>query len=162
MPFTPVHLGPGTLLKACLGAHFSFVVFGGAQVLTDIEPLIQMMRGASVLHGHSHSIGGAVVIGIIATGLGKPIGEWFLRLIQVKEPHISWAASATGAFLGTFSHILIDGIMHSDMAPWSPFTTNNHLLGLVSVQALHYLCLASGVIGLIVLTTQVVLRNKAS
>lgn len=36
MPFTPIHLGPGAACKAIGGRHFSFMVFGGAQVLMDI------------------------------------------------------------------------------------------------------------------------------
>ncbi|MEM8501400.1 MAG: hypothetical protein AAF542_25550 [Pseudomonadota bacterium] len=161
MPFTPVHLGPAVLLKALLGANFSFVVFGGSQILIDLEPLVQLYRGASVIHGHSHSVLGAVSIGILATVLGKPIGQVFLLFLKYSDTHISWKASATGAFLGTFTHILIDGVMHSDMAPWFPFTTNNNLLGLVSVADLHYFCLGAGVLGLGLLGIQSYFKNNS-
>ena len=151
MPFTPVHLGPAALFKSVLGERFSFVVFGGSQVLIDIEPLVQIVRAEPILHGPSHTIAGATVIGFLAAGLGKPIGQVFLRSISYPEPHISWAASFVGAFVGTYSHILLDGIMHSDMSPWVPFATENTLLGLISVQDLHYVCLGSGVLGLLLL-----------
>ena len=49
MPFTPFHLGPGAVFKAIGGRHFSFMVFGGAQVLMDIEPLVGILRGSVVL-----------------------------------------------------------------------------------------------------------------
>ena len=52
MPFTPFHLGPGGVLKAVGGRHFSFMVFGGAQVLMDIEVLVRMDLGTPVLHGY--------------------------------------------------------------------------------------------------------------
>ena len=45
MPFTPIHLGPGAACKAIGGRHFRFMVFGGAQVLMDIEPLLQPPKG---------------------------------------------------------------------------------------------------------------------
>jgi hypothetical protein len=53
MPFTPFHLGPGAAVKAIAGDDFSFIVFGGAQALMDIEPLVHMVRGDAVLHGLS-------------------------------------------------------------------------------------------------------------
>ncbi len=147
MPFTPVHLGPGALLKGFLGANFSFVVFGGSQVLIDLEPLIQLLRGSTALHGPSHTMLGALVIGLVATLLGKPIGQAFLKLIGYQKPEISWRVSAISAYLGTFSHILVDGIMHSDMAPWAPLSHHNPLLGLISVANLHYVCLGAGIVG---------------
>ena len=53
MPFTPFHLGPGALFKAIGGNRFSFMVFGGSQVLMDVEPLVHILRGDAVLHGIS-------------------------------------------------------------------------------------------------------------
>jgi len=37
MPFTPFHFGPAAALKAAAPAHFSFMVFCYAQVVTDLE-----------------------------------------------------------------------------------------------------------------------------
>ncbi len=61
MPFTPFHLGPGALFKAVGGRHFSFMVFGGTQVLMDIEPLLGLIRGWPVLHGYTHTLAGALL-----------------------------------------------------------------------------------------------------
>ena len=71
MPFRPFHLGPGAMFKAIGGRHFSFMVFGGAQVLIDIEPLIGILRHQSILHGYTHTIAGALVIG--ASGAVLPL-----------------------------------------------------------------------------------------
>ena len=65
MPFTPIHLGPGAACKAIGDRHFSFMVFGGAQVLMDIEPLLGIIQGWDVLHGYSHTLAGALVIGFV-------------------------------------------------------------------------------------------------
>ena len=43
MPFTPFHLGPGAAFKAIGDKHFSFMVFGCAQVPMDIEPLVAIL-----------------------------------------------------------------------------------------------------------------------
>ncbi len=40
MPFTPFHMGPGLLIKAVLQGAFSLMVFGWAQIVMDIQPLV--------------------------------------------------------------------------------------------------------------------------
>jgi len=147
MPFTPFHLGPGAVFKAIGGNRFSFMVFGGSQVLIDIEPGVRILFGASILHGPSHTIAGAFLIGIVAALIGKPISEFALRLVRIPHIGITWTASVTGAFIGTFSHIFFDAVMHSDMSPWSPLAGSNEILGLISLASLHIMCLVSGVIG---------------
>lgn len=86
MPFTPFHLGPGAVFKAIGGRHFSFMVFGGAQVLMDIEPLVGLLRDRPVLHGYSHTLAGALVIGLIAALSGRPISEFVLRALSIPIP----------------------------------------------------------------------------
>jgi membrane-bound metal-dependent hydrolase YbcI (DUF457 family) len=51
------------------------------------------------------------------------------------------------AFIGSFSHVLLDSIMHWDVEPLFPFTLDNPFLGLISVSVLHKLCLYSGLVG---------------
>ncbi len=149
MPFTPFHLGPGLACKALLGERFSFMVFGGAQVLMDIEPLIGILRGDAILHGSSHTVAGALLIGAVAALTGKPVSLWCLRRFHNRAQRLGWRAACSGAFLGTFSHILFDGIMHADMRPWWPFAQSNDLLGMLALGPLHLLCLALGIIGII-------------
>jgi hypothetical protein len=149
MPFTPLHLGPGAALKALGGARFSFVVFGGAQVLMDIEPLARMIRGDSFLHGYTHTLAGATAIGALATLTGRPIGSAFLRLLRIEREPIAWGACIAGAFLGTYSHIALDALMHPDIRPWWPLSDANPWLGAVSLGALHAGCLALGALGAI-------------
>ena len=147
MPFTPFHLGPGAAFKAIGGRHFSFMVFGGAQVLMDIEPLVRICQEAPILHGYTHTIGGAAVIGIIATLTGKPISGLVLTRLGIPHYPMSWLASAIGAFVGTYSHVLLDAIMHADMQPWWPLSAENQLLGSISVETLHIVCVICGLLG---------------
>lgn len=79
MPFTPFHLGPGALFKAVAGDHFSFMVFGGSQILIDLEPAVRLMTGSAILHGFTHTLLGALLIGTLAGGIGKPVTERVLR-----------------------------------------------------------------------------------
>ena len=151
MPFTPFHLGPGAVFKAIGGKYFSFMVFGGAQVLMDIEVLIRIVAGTSLLHGLSHTLVGATIIGLIATITGKPISELVVKALGVSNFQITWIASSSGAFIGTFSHVLLDGLTHADMEPGFPLTTANPFLRILSVNALQNLCVVSGAVGAIVI-----------
>ncbi|MCJ8169500.1 hypothetical protein [Atopomonas sediminilitoris] len=148
MPFTPLHLGPGLACKALLGRHFSVMVFGGTQVLMDIEPLIGILRGSSVLHGPSHTLLGALLIGLIAGLSGKPISSWVLQRLHIPHYPLSWRVAFASAWLGSFSHIALDAVMHSDMHPAWPLSLHNHWLHALPLDVLHGLCLGLGVLAL--------------
>jgi len=45
MPFTPFHLGPGIAIKAVMQGSFSLMVFGWAQIVMDVQPLVVMITG---------------------------------------------------------------------------------------------------------------------
>ena len=147
MPITPFHLGPGAVFKAIGGRHFSFMVFGGSQVLMDLEPLYGVMMGWLELHGYSHTLAGAVATGTMAGLIGKPISEAVLDWLKVPRYPLSWRASFTAAYLGTFSHLVLDGIMHGDMRPWWPLSDRNGLLSFLTIPELHMYCALSGVVG---------------
>ena len=147
MPFTPFHLGPGAAFKALGGRHFSFMVFGGSQVLMDIEPLLGLIQGWPVLHGYTHTLAGALLIGMVAALIGRPISAWVMRGLAFRHDPLTWPAAFAGAMLGTFSHVVLDAVMHSDMQPWWPFTQGNGLLSIIPLSSLHLLCVGLGVLG---------------
>jgi len=161
MPFTPIHLGPGAVFKAIGGRHFSFMVFGGAQVLMDIEPLVGILRGSVVVHGCTHTLLGALAIGTVAGFIGRPISATVLRRLKIAHYPFTWLASFSGAYIGTFSHVLFDAIMHSDMQPWWPLAQGNRLLYIISIDQLHLACAALGVAGLAVVAFRAYLTGKA-
>lgn len=155
MPFTPLHMGPAAILKLAGLGYFSFTVFGYSQILTDLEPLVRMLRGDDVLHGHSHTIAGALIIGVVAALSGKYLCEFGLRIWNARVNHelfkvpvrISWPVAATSALIGTLSHVLLDSVMHADMMPLWPFNDTNGLLYRLSVSRLHMVCIVSGLLG---------------
>jgi len=161
MPFTPVHPGPGLLFKAIGGRHFSFMVFGGAQVLMDIEPLIGIVHGWEVLHGYTHTVPGALLIGAIAGFIGRPVSSFVLKWRRIPHYPFTWLASFLGAYVGTFSHVLLDAIMHADMSLCWPIASGNKLLGIVSIEALHLACAIAAVIGAIACAVYFKTRGRA-
>lgn len=173
MPITPFHMGPGLLVKAVGGRHVSLMVFGVSQVAMDIEPIVRMIRDDVVLHGFVHTYLGATLIGLVSAVVGRPIGQalldrWTPAPTAVLETWlrgptlISWPAAVVGAFVGTYSHVFLDGVMHSDMQPLVPFSRANALLGVVSPGVLHVGCVVSGVLGAFLLGAAFIRRRAAA
>jgi membrane-bound metal-dependent hydrolase YbcI (DUF457 family) len=150
MPFTPFHMGPGILVKSLLQGSFSLMVFGWAQIVMDIQPLVVMLTGEGHLHGFSHTYIGATLLAVFAALSGKYlaiIGLYIPGLNQGWTLTISWRVALLSAFIGTFSHVVLDSIMHTDIEPFFPLTNHNSLLGLLSLHWLHKVCLYSGLLG---------------
>jgi membrane-bound metal-dependent hydrolase YbcI (DUF457 family) len=158
MPFTPLHMGPGLALKSVAGRHFSILMFGLTQVAMDIEPGIGMLRGADVLHGWTHTYLGATLIAALVLAIGRPICALILRRWNRELRHhrlgwladsdaVAWGPAAIGSFVGAYSHVALDSIMHVDMRPFSPLDGSNLLLSAISIETLHIVCVVSGFIG---------------
>jgi hypothetical protein len=170
MPVTPFHLGPGVAIKAVLGRRVSLMVFAFSQVAMDVEPAAHMLRGDAVLHGFAHTYVGATLVAALSIVAGRPICQTLLRrwppdpgsafLTWLVGPaRIPWPAAIVGAVLGTYSHVVLDSVMHADMRPLAPFAETNAMLGAMSAGALHLLCVAGGVLGAAALLLGFVLRR---
>ena len=141
----------GLALKAVAGRHVSLLVFGAAQIAMDIEPLIGMLRGQGDLHGITHTYAGAAVIGLLVFWLAPYLCNPILRRYNQEaralrlpwlacDERISPHAAALGAFLGSFSHVALDSLMHADMQPFWPLSASNALLFLVDIDSVYSGC----------------------
>jgi membrane-bound metal-dependent hydrolase YbcI (DUF457 family) len=151
-------MGPGCAVKAVAGDSFSLTVFGFAQITMDVEPLVRLFRGDTLLHGFSHTFLGGTVLAALAVLVGRPVCQ---RLLDVwtpapDEPFLKWLrgqrvitlpAALSGALIGTFSHVVLDAILHADVQPFVPFWPGNPLRVLVSFEAMHLLCAGIGLLG---------------
>lgn len=171
MPFTPLHMGPGLAIKSFTGRHFSLMVFGFSQIAMDIEPLVRIIRGDAILHGFTHTYLGATLIGLLSAIVGRPVCQFLLRYWKPdpESPflnwlpaaqHISWAAAIAGAFVGTYSHVFFDSIMHADMRPLAPWVEANRLLHLIAVDDLHLACVLSGILGVLLMYAVFRIRGR--
>lgn len=163
MPFTPIHMGPGILIKALLQGSFSLMVFGWSQIVMDLQPLVVMITGEGHLHGFSHTYIGAALLAIFSALSGKYLSEfglWFFKVYDDRWITINWRVSFVSALIGCFSHVFLDSIMHSDIEPFSPISPTNQLLGLVSVELLHQICLYSGLLGAVLFFSLQWIRGK--
>ncbi|EHW0638026.1 hypothetical protein K1B29_004356 [Vibrio vulnificus] len=148
MPFTPLHMGPALVLKSVASASFSLTVFGWSQIVMDIQPLVVMLADSGELHGWSHTILGATLLGLLSAITGKYLSESGLSIIRWRRfLPIKWKTAYLSSFLGTYSHVFIDAIMHVDVLPFSPLFDGNPFHGMVSIAVLQQICIASAVIG---------------
>ncbi|MFW2438015.1 MAG: DUF4184 domain-containing protein [Arenicellales bacterium] len=158
MPFTPLHFGPGLAIKAIAPVYFSFTVFVFSQVLIDIEPLYFMLNGEWPVHRYFHTYPGATVAGVASFVVGRPVCgiclSMFRRSLRISKSGLLEAmrlinpvAALSGAFIGSWSHVALDSIMHSDIRPFAPFVDDNMLLGSLTVYELHLFCVVAGIAG---------------
>lgn len=161
MPFTPFHMGAALIIKPALNRHFSVIAFGLAQIAMDIEPGLGMLTGNAVLHGPTHTLLGATVIGgllalllifvpVLVNGIlnivNKEVSLSGLGWLTEPSPTTK-TAIVSGAFLGTFTHIALDAMMHLDMHPFAPFSQANPLLYLLTHDNIYWLCTVLGITG---------------
>lgn len=150
MPFTPIHMGVGILVKSVLQKRFSLMMFGWSQIVMDIQPLMVMLTGEGHLHGVTHSYAGAILVAVAAAITGKHLAEFGLKLLGLPDHlPICWRVVFFSSFLGTFSHVLLDSVMHADLQPFAPWNIDNPMLAVISVTYLHWLCLIAAVLGAI-------------
>lgn len=151
MPFSPIHMGPGILIKSLLQGSFSLMVFGWAQIIMDIQPLVVLITNEGHLHGFSHTYLGALLLAILSALSGKYLSEFGLLFLGISEKinpiKINGWVAFVSAFIGTFSHVLLDSIMHSDVEPFYPITLENNFLGYLTVEQLHKFCLYCSLVG---------------
>jgi hypothetical protein len=76
-------MGPGIAVKTLLQGSFSLMVFGWAQIVMDLQPLVVLITGDGHLHGFSHTYMGATLLAIFSALSGKylsEIGLYFMGL----------------------------------------------------------------------------------
>jgi len=108
------------------------------------------MTGEGHLHGFSHTFLGGSLLAIFSAISGKYLSELGLKILKLDisfPVRIRWSVSFLSAFIGCFSHVMLDSIMHIDVEPFYPLSMDNQFLGIISVSNLHKLCLYSGLAG---------------
>lgn len=161
MPVTPFHMGPGLLIKSILQGYFSLIIFGWAQVLMDVQPLLAMVTGKGRIHGISHTYTGALLIAVFAAWTGKWIYRWCVKFMEndftayqkqlFNVPvRLTAGINFCSAFIGTISHVLLDSVMHPDVEPYYPINMENHLSLILSIAAIYKLCLLTGIAGTVI------------
>lgn len=148
MPFTPFHFGLGLATKAVFPRRFSLAVFVALQVVIDLESLYNLVKHRYPVHRFLHTFVGATILAFAAALVLLPVVVSWTSKKQRSRLRL-FAGLLTTALFATWSHVVLDGIMHADARPFWPFTESNPLLSLVRLGVLHMGLVVLGILGLI-------------
>ncbi|HEU5135009.1 MAG TPA: metal-dependent hydrolase [Steroidobacteraceae bacterium] len=152
MPITPFHFGPGVLFHAVSPRRVSFIAFVAANCITDCESVYNVLRGHYPVHRFLHTFVGAALVTAMTVALFVAMRR-LARNVRVPDwfewQQLTLAPVVVGALLGSYSHVVLDGIMHADMRPFAPWSDANPFLYVVSMSTLHWMCLTLGVVGVL-------------
>ena len=152
VPVTPFHFGPGAALHAAAPKHLSFIAFCIANVLIDLESVHNLRNDRYPVHAFFHTYVGAslVVVATVLLFLGaRKLGHWLPNAFGWQQ--LTAFQVLVGAAAGAYSHVVLDSIMHGDIRPLAPFSQSNALLAIVSLETLHWFCVISGLLALLVI-----------
>lgn len=151
MPFTPFHLGPALLLGALFPRRLDPPTLLAASVLVDV-------RAALVVYG---PLGGPVH-GVLTTFLGGAAVALLVaaattslpRSVQTLLDHVrlraifGWRPVVAAAFVGVYSHVVLDSVLYADARPFFPLDRNPLLVGDPAVLPAYGGCVLAGLVGL--------------
>jgi hypothetical protein len=170
MPITPFHFGPGALIKVIVQRHFSWTIFALANILIDLEPVTLFLLIGDPAHPWLHTLPGAIAVAAAAALIGRKPCEvllawwnrqlssgWQIRWLAV-GPGIPRGTAWLSALVGTFSHLGLDSIMHTDVEALWPLISGNSVQGLVSLDMLHWLCVGAAVVALVIFIGRLTIR----
>tara|TARA_B100001093_G_C26709166_1_gene962641 strand:+ start:278 stop:790 length:513 start_codon:yes stop_codon:yes gene_type:complete len=165
MPLTPYHIVAGVAAKSIKPKQFSWTIFVLANISIDTEGVYYLITTGSAAHKIFHTWFAATIIAILCATFGKYLCEFGLRIwnnLILNEKYfpsfkrvrssseINQTTAWYSAFIGAYSHIILDSFVALDMKPYFPFSDTNHLLGLISLQNIQYLCLGLFFVGIMI------------
>ena len=163
MPFTAFHFGPGAVINALAPRHASFLAICTANVVMDVEPLYYMGTDQYPLHRFFHTYIGAALIAaitVIAFVGARAFAERFWLPDVLGWRRLTLLSVAIGATVGSYSHIVLDSIMHSDIRPFAPFSDSNQLLSIIPTGELHLYCALAGLASLPIIAVRVFSKRQ--
>ena len=164
MPITPFHIIAGFAVKSVFNKNFSWSIFALTNIIIDTEVIYYILTIGEASHKFFHTLIGSSIVALSCAIIGIPICErllkfWNKNLQNEKsleklrwlstETNISVVSSFIGAFVGAYSHILLDSFMHFDVKPFEPFFSKTFLL-IISIDSLHLSLIGSFIFGLII------------
>lgn len=125
MPVTPLHTGIPGLVSYCFPRRVDLMGAVIGSVIIDIDFFLFLTTG-SPIHGFFHTFLGATILAVIIIIVLRLLYKLIVVIKQwLKwEPESSLLSVSIGAFLGTWSHIILDSLIYSDLDPHYPNSGN--------------------------------------
>jgi membrane-bound metal-dependent hydrolase YbcI (DUF457 family) len=142
MPFTPFHFGPHTCVALPLQRYIDVLLFVGANVAIDIEPLLVMVYGFNYpLHGYCHTFLFGSMVGLLLGLFSFPFRKFIGKVMALlRLPYsTNLLKMAMSGMLGAWMHVLFDMPLYQDIKPFYPLSANP-LYGIASAKAVYGTC----------------------
>lgn len=121
----------------------SILAFIIANIVIDIEVIINVLLGYRPLHAILHTYWAATVIGLLSGVAVNGVG----RLVEQNRETWTLRPALLGGVLGGLSQPILDSVMHVDVRPFWPVSEANPMLHSVDPQTLHAACTVAGLAG---------------
>ena len=172
MPLTPLHLGPALLLGYPLARRLDVPTLLLASVALDVRAWSVILGPLSgPVHGPLHTLVGATAFAVALAGVVSALRpklpasvRWVSAVQRRLSPHREPVSRRdgrrvlAGALVGVYSHVLLDAVVHDDVRPFFP-AESNPLLGVAPETAVDALCVATGLLGVVLWTTRIRWNN---
>jgi len=125
MPVTPLHIGIPGLISYYWPKKVDIVAAIIGSVIIDMDFFLFLLFGTPV-HGYLHSFLSATFVAIALAGILYLLNPSMIKLKKwfCWETENSIKSLLTGAFIGTYSHIILDMLLYEEMNPFSPLNGN--------------------------------------
>jgi len=130
MPITPLHIGVPALLGYFHPRRFDALSGIAGSVIIDLNFFLFLILGHPI-HGIVHTYAAASVLSVVllvSLVVFKDRANRLRTRYRFKLPG-STMAVATGAFVGTFTHVFFDSLLYAEMDPFYPVRGNPFIYG---------------------------------
>jgi len=168
MPFTPFHWGVSVLFQTLFIFLDPVALFIGS-IAPDIEGITALfiLPGLGLpLHGTLHSFFGATILGLI-TGISSwaSFKHFIPRILEITStdlslPQYSLKTSILSAFIGTYSHIILDSPLYGEMELFFPFKLGNPWYNIVPGNLVYFFCVFSFFLGISIFILRLTRMNS--
>nr|WP_321497047.1 hypothetical protein [uncultured Methanolobus sp.] len=96
------------------------------------------------MHGPLHTFMAATIIGLLLAALIFSQRAWLQKITDKLKVEQSYSLNSIigGAIIGTWSHVILDAPLYTDITPLWPVTANQ-LLGVIGSGTIYALCALS-------------------
>jgi fructose-specific phosphotransferase system IIC component len=144
MPFTPFHLGPAFLLGELFEKKVNLFSILIGSIIIDVRATYCLFAGCRPLHGPFHTFLAATIVGLLIAWLIFSQRKWLQKITNKLRIEQSYSLNSIilGSIIGTWSHVILDAPLYTDISPFWPIS-GNPLLWVMGSSTIYALCAVS-------------------
>jgi membrane-bound metal-dependent hydrolase YbcI (DUF457 family) len=141
MPFTPFHLGPAFLLGELFEKKVNLFSILIGSITIDVRATYCLFAGCRPLHGPFHTFLAATIIGLLIAWLIFSQRMWLRKITDKLRIEQSYSLNSIilGSITGTWSHVILDSFLYTDITPLWPLSLNP-LLAVAGSGTIYIIC----------------------